>query len=122
MLQRVKGSIMSLSSTIHAREREMLETLKLRKGLPYAQAIQYAAVALAITEVSLAASKMPQHLAERLLREHREAVLLSLSLIGADSSSPEFTKKEAALIEDIHTIYEARMETFNQVFGALSKD
>lgn len=113
---------MSLSSTLHAREREMLETLKLRKGLPYAQAIQYAAVALAIAEVSLAASKMPSHLSERLLREHREAVLLSLSLIGADSSSPEFTKKEAELIEDIHTIYEARMETFNQIFSALSKD
>ena len=113
---------MSLMSEIHTREREMLETIKLRKGLPYAQAIQHAAIALAITEVSFAASKMPSHLSERLLREHREAVLLSLSLIGADSSSPEFTKKEVELINDVHTIYEARMETFNQVFNALSKD
>lgn len=112
---------MSLSTPLHTREVEMMETLKLRKGLPYAQAIQYAAIALAITEVSLAASKMPSHLSERLLHEHREAVLLSLSLIGADYSNPEFTKKEAELINDVHTIYEARMETFNQVFNALSK-
>lgn len=113
---------MTLASPIHAREREMMETLKLRKGLPYAQAIQYAAIALAIAEVSFAASRMPPHQSERLLHEHRKAVLISLSLIGADSSSPEFTKKEAELIEDIHTIYEARMETFKQVFSALSKD
>lgn len=112
---------MSFSTPIHAREREMMETIKLRKGLPYAQAVQYAAIALAIAEISLAASKMPQHMAERLLREHREAVLLSLSLIGADYSNPEFTKKEAELIEDIHTIYEARMDTFNQIFSALPK-
>lgn len=113
---------MSFRFEIHAREREMMETIKLRKGLSYAQAIQYAAIALAITEVSFAASKMPPHLSEHLLREHREAVLISLSLVGADSSSPEFTKKEAALINDVHTIYEARMETFNQIFNALSKD
>ena len=112
---------MSLSSTIHTREREMLETIKLRKGLPYAQAVQYAAIALAITEVSFAASKMPPHLSERLLHEHREAVLISLSLVAADPINAEFTKKEAELINDVHTIYEARMETFNQVFNALSK-
>lgn len=107
---------MSLTSEIHAREREMMETIKLRKGLPYAQAVQYAAIALVIAEVSFAASKMPQHLSERMLREHREAVLLSLGLLSADPAKPEFTEKEAALINDVHTIYEARMETFNRVF------
>lgn len=113
---------MSLSSTLHAREREMMETLELRKGLPYAQVIQYAAIALAIAEVSFAASEMPEPLVERLLREHREAVLISLSLLAGDPSNPKFTEKEAELINDVHTIYEARMDTFNQVFSALSKD
>lgn len=112
---------MSLMSEIHAREREMMETLKLRKGLPYAQAIQYAATALAITEVSFAASKMPPHLSERLLREHREAVLISLRLVAADPTDPEFTEKDAELINDVHTIYEARMDTFNKIFSALPK-
>jgi uncharacterized protein (UPF0210 family) len=121
MLQRMKGSIMSLSSTIHAREREMMETLKLRKGTHYAQGVQYAAISLAIADVAFAASKMPQPLAERLVREHREAVLLSIGLLS-HSSNPTFTEKDAELIDDIHTIYEARMETFNQVFSALSKD
>ena len=113
---------MSLSTPLHTREHEMMETLKLRKGLPYAQAVQYAAIALAIAEVSFAASRMPPHLSERLLHEHREAVLISLSLVAADPSNPKFAEKEAALISDVHTIYEARMETFNQVFSALSKD
>jgi len=112
---------MSLRSEIHAREREMMETLKLRKGLPYAQAVQYAAIALAIAEVSFAASKMPEHLCKRLLCEHREAVLISLSLLAGDPSNPQFTEKEAELINDVHTIYEARMDTFNQIFNALPR-
>lgn len=111
----------SPSLVLHAREREMMETLKLRKGLPYAQAIQYAAIALAITEVSFAASKMPEPLCERLLREHREAVLISLSLLAGDPSNSKFTEKEAELINDVHTIYEARMDTFNQIFSTLPR-
>jgi len=112
---------MSFRFETHAREREMMETLKLRKGLPYAQAVQYAAIALAITEVAFAASRMPLHLSERLLREHREAVLISLSLVAADPTDPEFTEKEAELINDVHTIYEARMDTFNQIFSTLPR-
>ena len=113
---------MSFRFETHARELEMMETIKLRKGLPYAQAIQYAAIALAIAEVSFAASKMSPRLSGHLLREHREAVLISLSLVAADPTNPEFAEKEAALINDVHTIYEARMETFNRIFNALSKD
>lgn len=106
-----------MSQITHAREVEMLETLRATKGATYTRVVSEAGVALAIVELLAYTSQLSKSLIRTLLDEHRERVISALSVARREGAEAVFGDTDREFIRDVQMIYNARISTLLTYVG-----
>ena len=106
-----------MSQITHAREVEMLETLRATKGATYTHVVGEAGLALAIVELLASTSQLPESLIRTLLSEHREKVITATSVALRGETETVFSEGDREFIRDVQMIYNARVDTLLTYIG-----